>query len=340
MPDSDTSSAGRPTPSALPAIRQRNSDSPPSGASKSLIRGNCAASTRPSMTAPRFATPKPSKRPSGRVAPRAACSDPCVHPPTSASASRGPDLGRARIALCHRRRTRLSAGRSKTLDNSAIARPCQKMSAKTTDEPASAASAASAPRESCSRRPPATGRELLERLGLPFAVVRARRRRNAAARRDARPQPRTAPRRGQGAQRGGAPPRRADHRLRPGRRMRGHARSASPAATSTRSRSSWRFRARRSCSTRDSRCSTRAAGRCQTALVDVTQHVPRAVGDAEIEAYLRARATVRLRRLASRSRRSASRCSTRIASDDPTALIGLPLIRLVDMLRAAGVTVL
>ena len=30
---------------------------------------------------------------------------------------------------------------------------------------------------------------------------------------------------------------------------------------------------------------------------------------------------------------------TRIASDDPTALIGLPLIRLTDMLRAEGVSI-
>jgi len=31
---------------------------------------------------------------------------------------------------------------------------------------------------------------------------------------------------------------------------------------------------------------------------------------------------------------------TRVASDDPTALIGLPLIKLADMLLAEGVSVL
>ena len=31
---------------------------------------------------------------------------------------------------------------------------------------------------------------------------------------------------------------------------------------------------------------------------------------------------------------------TRVASDDPTALIGLPLIKLTDMLRAEGVSLL
>ena len=77
-------------------------------------------------------------------------------------------------------------------------------------------------------------------------------------------------------------------------------------------------------------------GRCQTALVDVASTF-RSLDDAALEAYL--------------DREQPFDCAgsvkaealgitlfTRIASDDPTALIGLPLIRLTDMLLAEGVS--
>ena len=77
------------------------------------------------------------------------------------------------------------------------------------------------------------------------------------------------------------------------------------------------------------------SGQCQTALVDVRstfRHLTR----EEIDAYL--------------AREAALDCAggvkvealgialfSAIESDDPTALIGLPLIRLVDMLHAVGI---
>jgi len=77
-------------------------------------------------------------------------------------------------------------------------------------------------------------------------------------------------------------------------------------------------------------------GRCQTALVDVASTF-RSFDDAALEAYL--------------DREQPFDCAgsvkaealgialfTRIASDDPTALIGLPLIRLTDMLLAEGLS--
>jgi septum formation protein len=81
-----------------------------------------------------------------------------------------------------------------------------------------------------------------------------------------------------------------------------------------------------------------SANHCQTALVDVTSAF-RDLAEAEIEAYLQrdqpydCAGSVKVETLG-------IALFTRIASDDPTALIGLPLIRLVDMLRVAGVTVL
>jgi len=77
-------------------------------------------------------------------------------------------------------------------------------------------------------------------------------------------------------------------------------------------------------------------GRCQTALIDVASTF-RSFDDAALEAYL--------------DREQPFDCAgsvkaealgialfTRIASDDPTALIGLPLIRLTDMLLAEGLS--
>jgi len=81
-----------------------------------------------------------------------------------------------------------------------------------------------------------------------------------------------------------------------------------------------------------------ARGTCQTAMVDVRSTF-RELARAEIETYLLrdqpydCAASVKSDALG-------IALFMRIESDDPTALIGLPLIRLTDMLRAAGVTVL
>jgi len=81
-----------------------------------------------------------------------------------------------------------------------------------------------------------------------------------------------------------------------------------------------------------------ATGQCRTALVDV-RSTYRFLAPAEIEAYLRREqpydcaGSVRSEGLGIAMFES-------IESDDPTALIGLPLIRLTGMLQAAGVRVL
>jgi 7-methyl-GTP pyrophosphatase len=80
------------------------------------------------------------------------------------------------------------------------------------------------------------------------------------------------------------------------------------------------------------------SGQCQTALVDVRSTF-RFLAPDEIEAYLRSERPYDC----AGSVRSEARgiaLFERIESDDPTALIGLPLIRLTSMLRAAGVAVL
>jgi septum formation protein len=82
------------------------------------------------------------------------------------------------------------------------------------------------------------------------------------------------------------------------------------------------------------------AGRddCQTAMVDVRSTF-RDLTPAEIDAYLRrdrpydCAASVKSDALG-------IALFVRIESDDPTALVGLPLIRLTDMLRAAGMPIL
>ena len=78
-----------------------------------------------------------------------------------------------------------------------------------------------------------------------------------------------------------------------------------------------------------------ASGDCQTAMVDVRSTF-RELAPAEIEALPAPRPALRLRRLG-QIRGARHRAVQRIDSDDPTALVGLPLIRLTDMLRAAGV---
>lgn len=81
-----------------------------------------------------------------------------------------------------------------------------------------------------------------------------------------------------------------------------------------------------------------ASDRLQTALVDVVCTF-RTLDDAAMEAYLDrdlpldCAGAVRIETLG-------IALFTRVASDDPTALIGLPLIKLTDMLRAEGVSVL
>jgi septum formation protein len=79
-------------------------------------------------------------------------------------------------------------------------------------------------------------------------------------------------------------------------------------------------------------------GHCQSALVDVRSTF-RVLTAAEIEAYLRREQPYDCAG-AVRSEALGIALFERIDSDDPTALIGLPLIRLTTMLRAAGYPVL
>jgi 7-methyl-GTP pyrophosphatase len=81
-----------------------------------------------------------------------------------------------------------------------------------------------------------------------------------------------------------------------------------------------------------------ATGECQTALVDVRSTF-RPLAAAEIEAYLRREQPYDCAGSV-KSEALGIALFERIESDDPTALVGLPLIRLTGMLRAAGVPVL
>jgi septum formation protein len=81
-----------------------------------------------------------------------------------------------------------------------------------------------------------------------------------------------------------------------------------------------------------------ASGACQTALVDV-RSTYRHLAGAEIEGYLRREQPYDCAGSV-RSESLGIALFERIESDDPTALIGLPLIQLARMLAAAGVTVL
>jgi septum formation protein len=81
-----------------------------------------------------------------------------------------------------------------------------------------------------------------------------------------------------------------------------------------------------------------ATGRCETALVDVRSTF-RFLTAAEIDAYLRAERPYDCAGSV-RSEALGIALFESIDSDDPTALIGLPLIRLTSMLRAAGFPVL
>lgn len=80
------------------------------------------------------------------------------------------------------------------------------------------------------------------------------------------------------------------------------------------------------------------SGHCQTALVDVRSRF-RTLSDDEIDAYLGREAPWDCAGSV-KSESLGIALFDAIESDDPTALIGLPLIRLTSMLRAAGVRVL
>ena len=80
------------------------------------------------------------------------------------------------------------------------------------------------------------------------------------------------------------------------------------------------------------------SGRCRRTLVDVVSTF-RVLAEGEIEDYLRRERPYDCAG-AVRSEQLGIVLFERIASDDPTALIGLPLIALVDLLRAEGVDVL
>jgi 7-methyl-GTP pyrophosphatase len=80
------------------------------------------------------------------------------------------------------------------------------------------------------------------------------------------------------------------------------------------------------------------SGTCQTALVDVTSMYRHLTGE-EIEGYLRREQPYDCAGSV-RSESLGIALFERIDSDDPTALIGLPLIQLIRMLAAAGVSVL
>ena len=81
-----------------------------------------------------------------------------------------------------------------------------------------------------------------------------------------------------------------------------------------------------------------ASGRCRTALVDVTSTF-RTLSSAEIDAYLDREAPYDCAGSV-KSEALGIALFDRIASDDPTALIGLPLIALSRLLREEGVDVL
>ena len=80
------------------------------------------------------------------------------------------------------------------------------------------------------------------------------------------------------------------------------------------------------------------SGRCRSKLVDVVSTF-RPLGETEIEEYLRRERPYDCAG-AVRSERLGIVLFERIVSDDPTALIGLPLIALIDLLRAEGVDAL
>jgi septum formation protein len=81
-----------------------------------------------------------------------------------------------------------------------------------------------------------------------------------------------------------------------------------------------------------------ASGRCRSAIVDVTSTY-RMLSDAEIDAYLDLEAPYDCAGSV-KSEGMGIALFERIVSDDPTALIGLPLIALTRLLREEGVDIL
>jgi septum formation protein len=80
------------------------------------------------------------------------------------------------------------------------------------------------------------------------------------------------------------------------------------------------------------------SGRCRRTLVDVVSTF-RTLSDVEIDDYLHREQPYDCAG-AVKSERLGIALFERIVSDDPTALIGLPLIALIDLLRAEGVAVI
>ena len=80
------------------------------------------------------------------------------------------------------------------------------------------------------------------------------------------------------------------------------------------------------------------SGRCRATLVDVVSTF-RMLSDNDIDDYLRRERPYDCAG-AVKSERLGIALFERIVSDDPTALIGLPLIALIDLLRAEGVRVI
>jgi septum formation protein len=80
-----------------------------------------------------------------------------------------------------------------------------------------------------------------------------------------------------------------------------------------------------------------ASGACQCGLVDVASTF-RISSDAELARYLERERPFDCAG-SIKSEGLGIALLERVQSDDPTALIGLPLIRLIDFLRAAGVAV-
>ena len=142
----------------------------------------------------------------------------------------------------------------------------------------------------------------------------------------------------QGAERRESVSRRAHHRLGSGRRLPGPADRQARQPRERRRATPRAYPARPSSFTQGSRCSTRRAASCQTALVDVRSTFRHLTSD-EIEGYLRREQPYDCAGSV-RSEALGIALFERIESDDPTALIGLPLIQLARMLRAAGVIVL
>ena len=139
---------------------------------------------------------------------------------------------------------------------------------------------------------------------------------------------RAAPGRSQGARRRRAHAGRAGHRLRPGRRLRRPRRRQAGRPRERASRSCARFPGRRSCSTPASRCVDAASGRCQTragrrhaARSGTLTRRARSTPTSSASSPTTAPAAVRSEALG-------IALFERIESDDPTALIGLPLIAL------------